>query len=161
MDSPLSPAESHPEVHLSSPESTLASFSPTSSKSDSRFRCDNSFQSQPQKIIGIKRERENGRDAFKSAEAQDFIAVSAATDEEKDEEDKEPECKKSKVSGGTTEDYHGRKSINIQYIKEKSRRHITFSKRKAGIMKKVRMPLYTGERALSHYFPIRPTSFQS
>lgn len=32
-----------------------------------------------------------------------------------------------------------RKSINIAYITDKSRRHITFSKRKAGIMKKVRL----------------------
>jgi hypothetical protein len=32
----------------------------------------------------------------------------------------------------------GRRKINIEFIKDKSRRHITFSKRKAGIMKKVR-----------------------
>jgi len=31
----------------------------------------------------------------------------------------------------------GRRKIDIEYIKDKSRRHITFSKRKAGIMKKV------------------------
>lgn len=31
----------------------------------------------------------------------------------------------------------GRRKIKIEYIEEKSRRHITFSKRKAGIMKKV------------------------
>lgn len=31
----------------------------------------------------------------------------------------------------------GRRKIKIEYIKDKSRRHITFSKRKAGIMKKV------------------------
>lgn len=31
----------------------------------------------------------------------------------------------------------GRRKINIEFIKDKSRRHITFSKRKAGIMKKV------------------------
>ena len=32
----------------------------------------------------------------------------------------------------------GRRKIRIEYISDKSRRHITFSKRKAGIMKKVR-----------------------
>lgn len=32
----------------------------------------------------------------------------------------------------------GRRKIRIEYITDKSRRHITFSKRKAGIMKKVR-----------------------
>lgn len=31
----------------------------------------------------------------------------------------------------------GRKRIKIEYIEDKNRRHITFSKRKAGIMKKV------------------------
>lgn len=31
----------------------------------------------------------------------------------------------------------GRRKIKIEYIDDKSRRHITFSKRKAGIMKKV------------------------
>lgn len=32
-----------------------------------------------------------------------------------------------------------RRKIDIKFIVDKSRRHITFSKRKAGIMKKVRM----------------------
>lgn len=31
----------------------------------------------------------------------------------------------------------GRRKIKIEYIQDKSKRHITFSKRKAGIMKKV------------------------
>jgi hypothetical protein len=31
----------------------------------------------------------------------------------------------------------GRRKIKIEFIEDKSRRHITFSKRKAGIMKKV------------------------
>lgn len=34
-----------------------------------------------------------------------------------------------------------RRKIEIKFIQDKSRRHITFSKRKAGIMKKVRDPL--------------------
>ena len=33
-----------------------------------------------------------------------------------------------------------RRKIEIKFIQDKSRRHITFSKRKAGIMKKVRTP---------------------
>ena len=33
-----------------------------------------------------------------------------------------------------------RRKIEIKFITDKSRRHITFSKRKAGIMKKVRLP---------------------
>lgn len=52
-------------------------------------------------------------------------------------------------TGGTGEEYDseesiipdkraGRRKIKIEYIHDKSRRHITFSKRKAGIMKKVK-----------------------
>lgn len=36
----------------------------------------------------------------------------------------------------------GRRKIKIEFIADKSRRHITFSKRKAGIMKKVRVLLH-------------------
>lgn len=36
-----------------------------------------------------------------------------------------------------------RRKIEIKFIQDKSRRHITFSKRKAGIMKKVRVALFT------------------
>jgi pheromone receptor transcription factor len=52
-----------------------------------------------------------------------------------------------------------RRKIEIKFIQDKSRRHITFSKRKAGIMKKVRrffvsrtshcIPVYSSVRALS------------
>ena len=34
-----------------------------------------------------------------------------------------------------------RRKIDIKFIQDKSRRHITFSKRKAGIMKKVQLPI--------------------
>lgn len=37
-----------------------------------------------------------------------------------------------------TGDKKGRRKIKIELIEDKSRRHITFSKRKLGIMKKVR-----------------------
>ncbi|KAI9010327.1 hypothetical protein CLU79DRAFT_677870, partial [Phycomyces nitens] len=36
----------------------------------------------------------------------------------------------------------GRRKIKIEYIEDKSRRHITFSKRKAGIMKKASFQAY-------------------
>jgi hypothetical protein len=39
--------------------------------------------------------------------------------------------------GSADEKKTGRRKINIEFIEDKSRRHITFSKRKAGIMKKV------------------------
>jgi MADS-box transcription factor len=40
--------------------------------------------------------------------------------------------------GGKKKERKGRRKISISFIEDKSRRHITFSKRKAGIMKKVR-----------------------
>lgn len=40
--------------------------------------------------------------------------------------------------GGGGDSKSGRRKIKIEFIQDKSRRHITFSKRKAGIMKKVR-----------------------
>lgn len=43
----------------------------------------------------------------------------------------------------------GRRKIKIEYINDKSRRHITFSKRKAGIMKKVSMRVQTIETLLT------------
>lgn len=51
--------------------------------------------------------------------------------------------KRSRVSGGEDDDDdedkpgRERRKIEIKFIQDKSRRHITFSKRKAGIMKKV------------------------
>ena len=48
--------------------------------------------------------------------------VSAAADDDDDDDDKPG---------------RERRKIDIKFIQDKSRRHITFSKRKAGIMKKV------------------------
>jgi MADS-box transcription factor len=50
--------------------------------------------------------------------------------DEQDDEDVEEESEEKK----------GRRKIEISFIENKSRRHITFSKRKAGIMKKVLSP---------------------
>merc|ERR1719272_239391 len=47
--------------------------------------------------------------------------------QQEDEDDEDDEGGKQKV---------GRRKINIEFIEDKSRRHITFSKRKTGIMKK-------------------------
>ncbi|CAG8474951.1 133_t:CDS:2 [Gigaspora rosea] len=54
--------------------------------------------------------------------------------EYEDEEDIESN---EEESGTKSEKRAGRRKIKIEYIDDKSRRHITFSKRKAGIMKKV------------------------
>ncbi|TIC61329.1 hypothetical protein E3Q02_03945 [Wallemia mellicola] len=59
---------------------------------------------------------------------------------DEDVEDEEEDGKKSKS---------GRRKINIEYIKDKSRRHITFSKRKNGIMKKAyELATLTGTQVL-------------
>lgn len=47
-----------------------------------------------------------------------------------------------------------RRKIDIKFIQDKSRRHITFSKRKAGIMKKVSTHLRISD-------PLRPTLHRS
>lgn len=59
-----------------------------------------------------------------------FIQDQEANDEGDEDEDDEGEGKKSDKKAG-------RRKIKIEFIQDKSRRHITFSKRKAGIMKKV------------------------
>jgi hypothetical protein len=51
-------------------------------------------------------------------------------------------------TGAMVMDKNGRKKIQIKYIEDKSRRHITFSKRKAGIMKKVRTVLLVSRAAV-------------
>ena len=53
-------------------------------------------------------------------------------DEDDDEEDEEAGAQPAKRKRGG----HGRRKIEIEYIEDKIRRHITFSKRKAGISKK-------------------------
>lgn len=58
-----------------------------------------------------------------------FIQDQEANDDGDDDEDEEEGKKSDKKAG--------RRKIKIEFIQDKSRRHITFSKRKAGIMKKV------------------------
>lgn len=58
-----------------------------------------------------------------------FKVVSGDGDEDDDDDDDDEGPKNGKRAG--------RRKIEIRYIEDKSRRHITFSKRKSGIMKKV------------------------
>ncbi|KAJ2784346.1 transcription factor of the MADS box [Coemansia interrupta] len=56
---------------------------------------------------------------------------------------------RGKEGSQTTEKRAGRRKIKIEYIEDKSRRHITFSKRKAGIMKKAyELSTLTGTQVL-------------
>lgn len=55
-----------------------------------------------------------------------------------------------------------RRKIEIKFIQDKSRRHITFSKRKAGIMKKVRcIPLISFSSCFSFLFGLSRYTFQT
>ncbi|GAA5914617.1 hypothetical protein JCM6882_001218 [Rhodosporidiobolus microsporus] len=71
----------------------------------------------------------------------------AASDDDDDDDEGASPKKKRKGAGGRsaaggggtgsgTEPEKGRRKIEIEYIQKKEKRHITFSKRKAGIMKK-------------------------
>lgn len=60
-------------------------------------------------------------------------AAKAATKNKPFEDDNDSDDSDEKPSKRS-----GRRKIKIEYIEDKNRRHITFSKRKAGIMKKVR-----------------------
>jgi pheromone receptor transcription factor len=57
-----------------------------------------------------------------------FIQDQDANDSGGDDDDDDEKPKSDKKAG--------RRKIKIEFIQDKSRRHITFSKRKAGIMKK-------------------------
>ncbi|KAG9323033.1 hypothetical protein KVV02_001688 [Mortierella alpina] len=58
-----------------------------------------------------------------------------------DEDDDDDEDEEAPKSGKRA----GRRKIKIEYIEDKSRRHITFSKRKSGIMKKSEGPFGRGD----------------
>ncbi|KAF8889987.1 SRF-type transcription factor (DNA-binding and dimerization domain)-domain-containing protein [Gymnopilus junonius] len=75
-----------------------------------------------------------GDDAF----INDHDAVESGGDDDDDDEQKPKSDKKA-----------GRRKIKIEFIQDKSRRHITFSKRKAGIMKKAyELSTLTGTQVL-------------
>lgn len=62
-------------------------------------------------------------------------------------------------AGADKDDDKSRRKIQIEYIEEKSKRHITFSKRKAGIMKKVRShPFFLAQYISLTRSRHRPTS---
>jgi len=68
--------------------------------------------------------------------------VESAAPGGEDEDEDEDEAPKSEKKAG-------RRKINIEFIEDKSRRHITFSKRKAGIMKKAyELSALTGTQVL-------------
>ena len=73
---------------------------------------------------------------------QDDLQPTAATD------NRQPRRSRVADEDDDDEDKTGRerRKIEIKFIQDKSRRHITFSKRKAGIMKKVPLSFFTSCR---------------
>ncbi|GAA6057157.1 hypothetical protein JCM3770_003993 [Rhodotorula araucariae] len=86
-------------------------------------------------IEGRPRKRKSVRDLRGAAQSQAASTAAAAAAPVKDE--------------GGGDDDKTRRKISIEYIEEKSKRHITFSKRKAGIMKKAyELSTLTGTQVL-------------
>ncbi|KAI7903899.1 uncharacterized protein BX663DRAFT_432530 [Cokeromyces recurvatus] len=74
---------------------------------------------------------------------------SLATVADDEEEDKENDAEEEEEGKKPTTRNSGRRKIKIEYIEDKTRRHITFSKRKAGIMKKAyELSTLTGTQVL-------------
>ncbi|KAI9312449.1 hypothetical protein BX666DRAFT_1987523 [Dichotomocladium elegans] len=66
-----------------------------------------------------------------------------------DDDFEEEELKHDEIGAPAPLKRSGRKRIKIEYIEDKNRRHITFSKRKAGIMKKAyELSTLTGTQVL-------------
>lgn len=81
----------------------------------------------------------NGRTGSSNQAAAAAAALAANTMiEMEDMDDSDMDDSGSIATPRALEKRAGRRKIRIEYIEDKSRRHITFSKRKAGIMKKVR-----------------------
>lgn len=86
----------------------------------------------------------------------EFEDGSGGEEEDQIDSDEEDEKPKKRMKGSnqlkkvaTEEDKDkGRRKISIEYIQKKEKRHITFSKRKAGIMKKVRFLALNGRLGL-------------
>lgn len=84
----------------------------------------------PDSTLSNKRQRLDPIDPTAPPSVEDaFIQDQDAADSAGDDDDDEDKPKTDKKAG--------RRKIKIEFIQDKSRRHITFSKRKAGIMKKV------------------------
>ncbi|CAH1760384.1 6460_t:CDS:2 [Entrophospora sp. SA101] len=86
----------------------------------------------------------------KQSNASDILSEQSTPRGAKHERDDDGDDSESEeVTPGKNEKRAGRRKIKIEYIEDKSRRHITFSKRKAGIMKKAyELSTLTGTQVL-------------
>ncbi|KAI9487307.1 MAG: hypothetical protein EXX96DRAFT_552626 [Benjaminiella poitrasii] len=83
------------------------------------------------------------------------LAESQRLQQQQQQQTSEPQIEDPSISAGEDSDNDkparrsGRRKIKIEYIEDKNRRHITFSKRKAGIMKKAyELSTLTGTQVL-------------
>lgn len=83
-----------------------------------------------QGLAGNKRRLDDPNGPHHQPNEDAFITDHDAAESGGDDDDDDEKPKSDKKAG--------RRKIKIEFIQDKSRRHITFSKRKAGIMKKVR-----------------------
>ncbi|ODO00013.1 hypothetical protein I350_06633 [Cryptococcus amylolentus CBS 6273] len=87
-----------------------------------------------------------------SAGLDSMFQTETGLDEDDDDDEDSTSTKRRKGDKGSafeTEKDTQRRKIKIEYISDKSRRHITFSKRKAGIMKKAyELSILTGTQVL-------------
>lgn len=74
----------------------------------------------------------------------DASTLAAAGFQHEDGDDDGDDDDEDEGAGKKSDKKAGRRKIKIEFITDKSRRHITFSKRKAGIMKKVRCAVFMG-----------------
>jgi len=75
------------------------------------------------------------------AEDDDDSEIEMSGGRKKGKDDGKPQSKIKKKTGGS-----GRRRIEIKFIENKSRRQVTFSRRKRGLMKKVRCGPQTPQR---------------
>ncbi|KAJ1852564.1 transcription factor of the MADS box, partial [Coemansia sp. RSA 2703] len=84
------------------------------------------------------------------SESRNQTPAAKRTREDEESDGNESDGNSNRKEGSqTNEKRAGRRKIKIEYIEDKSRRHITFSKRKAGIMKKAyELSTLTGTQVL-------------
>ncbi|GAA5907358.1 uncharacterized protein JCM6883_001179 [Sporobolomyces salmoneus] len=153
-----------------SPSPISAGFPPsrphhsTSSSTSTSYQSSSSSSLLPSLPVGIEATLNSGPQASSSQVFPPPIIPfdpNAASDDDDEEEEvgsprkkrRATNAKNGKGSGaegnGANADEKGRRKIEIEYIQKKEKRHITFSKRKAGIMKKAyELATLTGTQVL-------------
>ncbi|KAF8645143.1 hypothetical protein AX16_007971 [Volvariella volvacea WC 439] len=138
-NSPANPSLSGPPLLRDDQPSPTSTQSPTSPTMRKRQRTMDLHPGAP--APADQHQPPNPQGAPPSVGDDQFINDHDAVDNSGDDEDDDEKPKSDKKAG--------RRKIKIEFIQDKSRRHITFSKRKAGIMKKAyELSTLTGTQVL-------------